>query len=341
MRKHILLLLISLFIALMSGCGQETTTGTTAKGKEKNVTIRIGIQQSLGPLLLAKEKGWFEKEFEKKGVKVKWIEFQSGPPHFEAMASNNLDFGGVGNSPVISAQAAGIEFKEISKAADGIKGDAIIVPQGSEIQSLKDLKGKKIAVAKGSSGFNFLYKALEHAGLKASDVEMIQLQPDEAQAAFDTRKVDAWAIWEPFISYEVIKKEARIIADGEDLKAYSPSFIVARTGFIEEHPDLTVQFLKIYEKARRWQNDHFDEAVEIYAKAKKIDKEVVVRALRNNPSLNEPITDDVIQAQQKTADFQYEQKIIKRKIDTSKVVDNQYIKKALQELEKEGENKDE
>ncbi|BDG46235.1 aliphatic sulfonate ABC transporter substrate-binding protein [Parageobacillus sp. KH3-4] len=335
MRKHILVLLISLFIALMSGCGQKATT----EGKEKNVTIRIGIQQSLGPLLLAKEKGWFEKEFKKEGVNVKWIEFQSGPPHFEAMASNNLDFGAVGNSPVISAQAANIEFKEISKAADGAKGDAIIVPQGSKIQSLKDLKGKKIAVAKGSSGFNFLYQALEHAGLKASDVEMIQLQPDEAQAAFDTSKVDAWAIWEPFISYEVLKKKARIVADGEDLQAYSPSFIVARTGFIKEHPDLTVQFLKIYEKARRWQNDHFDEAAEIYAKAKKIDKDVVVRALRNNPSLNEPIADDVIRAQQKTADFQYEQNIIKTKIDTSKVVDNQYIKKALQELEEEGESK--
>jgi sulfonate transport system substrate-binding protein len=341
MRKHIFILFISLFIALMSGCGQEATTGTTAKGKEKNVTIRIGIQQSLGPLLLAKEKGWFEKELEKDGVNVQWIEFQSGPPHFEAMASNNLDFGVVGNSPVIAAQAANIEFKEISKAAEGVKGDAIIVPQGSKINSLKDLKGKKIAVAKGSSGFNFLYEALQHAGLKASEVEMIQLQPDEAQAAFDTHKVDAWAIWEPFISYEVIKNKARIVADGEDLQAYSPSFIVARTGFIKEHPDLTVQFLKIYEKSRRWQNDHFNEAAEIYAKAKKLDKDVVLRALRNNPSLNEPITDDIIQAQQKTADFQYAQHIIKTKIDTSKVVDNQYIKQALQELEKEGENKHE
>jgi sulfonate transport system substrate-binding protein len=341
MREHILVLFISLFIALISGCGQEATTSTTAKGKEKNVTIRIGIQQSLGPLLLAKEKGWFEKEFAKEGVNVKWIEFQSGPPHFEAMASNNLDFGVVGNSPVISAQAANIEFKEISKGADGLKADAIVVPKESKIRSLTDLKGKKIAVAKGSSGFNFLYKALEHAGLKASDVEMIQLQPDEAQAAFDTHKVDAWAIWEPFISYEVIKNKARIVADGEDLHVYSPWFIVARTGFIKEHTDLTIQFLKIYEKARRWQNDHFDEAVEIYAKAKKLDKDVVVRALRSNPALNEPITDDVIQAQQKTADFQYAQHIIKTKIDTSKVVDNRYIKQALQELEKEGENKHE
>ncbi|QPA33245.1 aliphatic sulfonate ABC transporter substrate-binding protein [Thermaerobacillus caldiproteolyticus] len=329
------LLMIGL-ISFVFGCSSENVA-TGSKKKTENVTIRIGIQQSLGPLLLAKEKGWFEKEFEKEGVKVKWTEFQSGPPHFEAMASNNLDFGAVGNSPVISAQAANIDFKEISKSSDGLKGDAILIPKGSKIKDLKDLKGKKIAVAKGSSGFNFLYEALQHAGLKASDVEMIQLQPDEAQAAFETRKVDAWAIWEPYISYETIKNKAKVLADGETLHVYSPGFVIARSGFTKEHPDLTVQFLKVYEKARRWQNEHFDEAVSIYAEAKKLDKEVVAQALRNNPALNEPITDDIIKAQQKTADFQYSQKIIKTKIDTSKVVDNQFIKKALQELKKEGE----
>jgi sulfonate transport system substrate-binding protein len=337
MRKGFVFVFIIGFVWIFSGCGSWDAGG--AKKEAENITIHIGIQQSLGPLLLAKEKGWFEKEFKKEGVKVKWTEFQSGPPHFEAMASNNLDFGVVGNSPVISAQAANIAFKEISKSSDGLKGDAILVPKGSKIKDLKDLKGKKIAVAKGSSGFNFLYEALEHAGLKASDVEMIQLQPDEAQAAFDTRKVDAWAIWEPYISYETIKNKAKVLADGETLNVYSPGFIIARSDFTEEHPDLTVRFLKVYEKARRWQNEHFDEAVSIYAKAKKLDEKVVARSLRNNPPLNEPITDDIIKAQQKTADFQYSQKVIKTKIDTSKVVDNQYIKKALQELKKEGEDK--
>ncbi|KXG11541.1 putative aliphatic sulfonates-binding protein [Anoxybacillus sp. P3H1B] len=338
MKKIHLFLVLLAFMIASTGCSKQEVKSA---GESKTKTIRIGIQQSLGPLLLAKEKGWFEKEFAKDGVKVQWIEFQSGPPHFEAMASNNLDFGAVGNSPVISAQAAGIDFKEISKGSNGEKGDAILVPKDSSIHDLKDLKGKKIAVAKGSSGFNFLYKALEYAGLKASDIEMIQLQPDEAQAAFETKKVDAWAIWEPFISYEVIKKQARVIADGEDLHAYSPGFVIARTKFIEKNPDLTVKFLKVYEQVRRWQNEHFEEAVDLYAKAKKLDKQVVIRALQNNPPLNEPITEDIIQAQQQTADFQYEQKVIKTKIDVSKVVDNRYINKALQELKKEGEKQNE
>ena len=75
--------------------------------------MQIGIQQGLSPLLLAQKKGWFEEEFKKEGVKVKWTEFQSGPPYFEAIASNRLDFGEVGNSPVISAQEAGMGLTEI------------------------------------------------------------------------------------------------------------------------------------------------------------------------------------------------------------------------------------
>ncbi len=79
---------------------------------------------------------------------MKWTEFQSGPPYFEAIASNRLDFGEVGNSPVISAQAAGIEFTEIANTSYARKGTGILVQKDSKITSVKDLKGKKIAVAK-------------------------------------------------------------------------------------------------------------------------------------------------------------------------------------------------
>ncbi|MED2811573.1 NrtA/SsuA/CpmA family ABC transporter substrate-binding protein, partial [Bacillus thuringiensis] len=129
-------LAISMFLL---GCEKST-----ASSKKEDVTIQIGIQQGLSPLLLAKKKGWFEEEFKKEGVKVKWTEFQSGPPYFEAIASNRLDFGEVGNSPVISAQAAGIGFTEIANTSYARKGTGILVQKDSKIASVKDLKGKKI-----------------------------------------------------------------------------------------------------------------------------------------------------------------------------------------------------
>lgn len=326
-------LIIILF--LIAGCSISESNKTTSNSNKEKVTVQIGIQQSLGPLLLAKNKGWFEKAFEKLGVKVKWTEFQSGPPHFEAIASDRLDFGQVGNSPVIAGQAANISFKEISNASDGLKGNAILVKKDSPIKSLKDLKGKKIAVAKGSSGFNLLYRALDQANIKPDEVEIIQLQPDEAQPAFETGAVDAWSIWEPFITFQTVEQNARILENGESLNVYSPGFTIVRTNFAEEHPELVVEFLKVYERALRWQEDNLDEAIDLYAEAKKIDKEIVRKVMENNKALNRPISEEIIQAQQETADFQYSMEAIKQKIDTSKVIDNTYIEKALKELENE------
>lgn len=328
MKKQSVFLLAAAILLMftLSGCGAGQANG---KANSNENVVNIGIQQDLGPLLLAKEKGWFEKAFAKEHAKVQWTEFQSGPPQIEALSSNHLDFSGVGNSPVISAQAANIGFTEISATRVGTKSDAILVQKGSSIKTLKDLKGKKIAVAKGSSGFNLLYEALQKSGLKDSDVQIIQLQPDEAQAAFNSKKVDAWAVWEPFVSYETIAHQAAVLTNEADLNSLSPSFLLVRSQFAKDHPDLTVTFLKVYEQARLWQNRHFNQSVAIYAKAKNLDEKVVASALKSNPSINGPISAEIIRAQQKTADFQLSLKIINNKIDTGKVVDNQYIEKAL------------
>ncbi|MGY4702821.1 aliphatic sulfonate ABC transporter substrate-binding protein [Bacillus safensis] len=321
--------MIVIFLSLLlvlAGCDQAAD-GSENKVKE----IRIGIQQSLSPLLLAKEKGWFEQSFEKEGVKVKWVEFQSGPPQFEGLAANQLDFSQVGNSPVIAGQAAGIDFKEIGLSQDGLKANGILVNKNSEIQKVEDLKGKKIAVAKGSSGFDFLYKVLDQAGLSAKDVQIIQLQPDEAISAFENGSVDAWSIWEPFLSLETIKKGAKLLVNGEATDLYSPGFTLVRTQFADQHPELVVKFLKVYDHAVKWQKSHPKEAVTLYARLKNLDKKVVTQVLNNTEPLNKPISKKIINAQQHTADFQYQTKAIQRKIDVNQVVDNSFIEKMLKE----------
>ena len=95
------IIMAALLLVLLVGCSSDKTTTNEKKDNKEDITVNIGIQQNLGPLLLAKEKGWFEEEFAKVGVEVNWTVFQSGPPHFEAMAANRLDFGYVGNSPVL------------------------------------------------------------------------------------------------------------------------------------------------------------------------------------------------------------------------------------------------
>lgn len=313
-----------LIVIVLAGC-----SATSASDNEKPKVINIAVQQSLTPLLLAKQKGWFEEEFKKQGIKVKWNEFQSGPPQFEGISAGKIDFATVGNSPVIAAQAAGIDFKELSVYSDGLKGNAILVKKDSGIQSIKDLKGKKVAVAKGSSGFDFLYKVIDKAGLKPDDIEAIQLQPDEAKPAFESGSVDAWSIWEPFISLETIENDAEILADGESENIVSPGFTVARGDFVKNYPKETKTFLKVFNKAVNYQKEHNEEVVTLFAKAKKLDPAVVENVLKNTQPLNLPVSKAVIKSQQETGDFQYSIKAIKKKIDVKEVTDNSFINDVL------------
>src|SRR5690606_18289590 len=130
------------------------------------------------------------------------------------------------------------------------------------------LKGKKVAVAKGSSAYGLLYRLLEKENIKPAELEIIQLQPDEAQPAFETGKVDAWAIWEPYQSIQAVKNSAKVIASGETIGTFSPGFQIVRTQFAKEHPELVELYLKVTEKATRWQLENKDEATEIYADLK-------------------------------------------------------------------------
>ncbi|MEF3305831.1 aliphatic sulfonate ABC transporter substrate-binding protein [Paenibacillus sp. GYB003] len=301
-----------------------------ASRKEK-VVVNIGVQGKTGILPYAREKQYFEKAFAKVGAEVKWNEFASGPPHFEALAAGRLDFGATGGTPLISGQTGGVDFRAIAVTTDGKKGNMIVIPKNSPIKELKDLKGKKIAVAKGSSAYNFLYMAIDKAGLKGSDIKEIQLQPDEARPALDTGAVDAWSIWEPYATTAVFQTGAGILVSGQDLNINAPSFLIARTKFTKEYPDLTVLFLKTYEEARKYYVEHADEVAGDLAKAQKIDKAIVAEVLKNTEPITSPVTPEFAKAHQEQADFLLSVGAIPRKLDTSLVIDNRFVEQALNE----------
>ncbi|RXZ00023.1 aliphatic sulfonate ABC transporter substrate-binding protein [Fictibacillus sp. S7] len=321
-----LMALLTMMIVL-SGCSSEKKTNAEQKG---DVTVNIGVQGSTGVLPYARDTKAFEKAFEKEGVKVKWSEFASGPPHFEALASGRLDFGATGGTPLIAGQSGNVDFKAIAVTTDGKKGNSIIIPKESKIKELKDLKGKKIAVAKGSSAYNFLYMALDQAGLSDKDIKVVQLQPDEARPALDNGSVDAWSTWEPYATTAIFQTGAKSLADGEDLNINAPSFLVARTQFTKDHPDLTVLFLKTYERVMKQFIDHPDKVSSDIAKKEKLDPKIVSTVLKRSNLILSPTTPEFAKAHQEQADFLYKAGGIKTKLDTSKVIENKFIEKALE-----------
>jgi len=325
---------LTALILVLSACGnttsKETPSEPVAQAKEsKDVVVNIGVQGKTGILSYARDKKYFEKAFEKEGVKVSWNEFASGPPHFEALASGRLDFGAVGGTPVIAGQSGNIDFKAIAVLSDGKKGNSVIVPKGSSVKELGDLKGKKIGVAKGSSAYHFLYMSLDRAGLKDSDIEIIHLQPDEARPALDNGSIDAWSIWEPYATTAVFQTDAKVLVTGEDLNINAPSFLIARTEFTEKHPDLTVLFLKTYEEVRQQFVQNIDRVSEEIAESQKVDEEIIRSVLKNSEPILFPTTNEFAKAHQEQADFLYSVGGIDQKLDTSKVIENKFVDEAL------------
>ncbi|MCM3785685.1 aliphatic sulfonate ABC transporter substrate-binding protein [Neobacillus mesonae] len=328
-----------LTLVLLSGCanqGSSTAEVAEAGSQGDKVVINIGVQGATGIFSYARDTKAFEKAFEKVGAEVKWHEFASGPPHFEALASGRLDFGGTGGTPVIAGQTGGIDFKAIAVTGDGKKGNAILVPEGSDIKRIEDLKGKKIAVAKGSSAYNFLFQAINTVGLTGDDIELIQLQPDEARPALDSKAVDAWSVWEPYVTTATTQTGAQILVNGEQLNILAPGFLIARTDFIEAHPDLTVTFLKAYEEVRQYYEGHVEEVAAHFAETKNVDADMLVKIMNNSTALLSPITPEFATAHQEQADFLYSIDAITKQLDTSLVLENKYIEQALKELEEEG-----
>ncbi|MGG4143493.1 aliphatic sulfonate ABC transporter substrate-binding protein [Paenibacillus algorifonticola] len=332
---------ILLAIAIIAGCGtanhaSPSSSPSTAEGSSASPEasksadgVQVNIEASqIGPILIAKEKGFFEEEFAKYGATVSYQTLQSSSQFLEAIASNRLDFARIGYVGAITGQAAKVDFKILSEGSDGA-GDGILVQKDSPVKSFKDLKGKKVAVAKGSSSWGLLLRALAKEGMTTSDIELINLLPDEAQGAFQSGQVDAWGVWEPHRTNQVNTNGAAIIADSKIIDAYTPGYNIARTKFTEEHPDLVIAYLTAYEKALQWEKEHFDEAVTLLAAIKKLDEETVRISLKNNVDLNNPVSDKATESQQVTADILLELGEIKEKLDVSKVVDNSFINKAL------------
>jgi len=176
-----------------------------------SVTLNVGDQKGTGAEAILKAAGLLNTL----PFHVNWSDFTSGPPMLEAMASGSVDVGGVGDAPPVFA-AAGGEGVVIVGARTVPTGDqdAVVVPKGSPITSIQQLKGKKIAYGSGSSGNYELLTVLTAAGLTTKDVSMVNLQPANALAAFTSGSVDAWAIWPPYVQQVVAQDGAKVLARG-------------------------------------------------------------------------------------------------------------------------------
>jgi sulfonate transport system substrate-binding protein len=288
------------FLKMSLGAAATATLWSPARAEAVPKEIRIGTQKG-GFFPAVKQRRTLEDAFGPLGSEIKWLDFQFGPPLLEAINVGSVDFGFVGDSPPIFAQAASARIRYAAAVKQDGNTQAIIVPKDSQINSLTDLRGKRIAFAKGSSAHNLLVAALEKAGLSWSDITPAPLAPADATAAFAKGSVDAWSIWDPYLALAELKDNARVIAFDKDV--HNPyAFYIVGADFVERYPAVVALLNSAFAAEGVWANAHHEQVAKAQAEATGVDIEAIRRFVDRSNYQVIPVDDVVIRSQQAVAD---------------------------------------
>lgn len=280
--------------------------------------VRIGWQKA-GIFPAVKQRQTLETVFKPRGIEVKWVEFPFGPPMMEALNTGNIDYGYVGDSPPIFAQAASANLLYVAAIPTSGKNEAVIVPAESPIKTLADLKGKKIGVGKASSAHNTAIATLEKAGLSPSDVTLVYLPPADALAAFQRGANDAWSIWDPFLSRAEKTLKARVLSWAGDVHATS-SFYIGNKDFTLKNPEIVALLNAEFAKASKWGEANQPEIVKALHEATGVEVDALSDSIARAAFNVIPVTDAVAANQQIIADRFFKLGLIPKQIAVRDIV---------------------
>ncbi|HSC82689.1 MAG TPA: sulfonate ABC transporter substrate-binding protein [Pseudomonas sp.] len=281
-------------------------------------SLRIGYQKGSASLVLAKQHGLLEARFPQ--TRIQWIEFPAGPQMLEALNIGSLDIGSTGDIPPIFAQAAGADLLYIGAEPPKPQAEVILVARDSPIQSVSQLKGRKVALQKGSSSHNLLLRALAGAGLSIRDIQPVYLAPADARAAFERGSVDAWVIWDPFYSAIELEGRARLLANGEGLGLIGPFYLAARS-YAEANPAFIQPLLDELSRAEALTRSDEAGSIRLLAQFMGLPEAVIVRTFSHRPaSPILPVSAEIVAAQQRTADLFLENHLLPKRVDVARAV---------------------
>lgn len=294
----------------VAGCAKKPEQQTTSK--QETTTLNIGFQK-YGILPIVKAKGELEKNLAAQGVNVKWVEFPAGPQLLEGLNVGSVVFGEAGEAPPIFAQAANPNLVYVANQPPAPTAEALIVQKDSPIQSVQDLKGKRIALNKGSNVHYLLLKLLEANNLTLNDIQPVYLPPSDARAAFEKGAVDAWVIWDPFFAAAEHQIHARVIANGEHLVS-NHQFYLADRKFAEGHPEVLKTLVTTLNQTTDWVKTHPDDAAKLLEKPTALELNVLKTSISRMGFGVQPISEKVEKEQQYVADAFFAQKLIPKQL---------------------------
>lgn len=292
-----------------------STASLHAQTTDRSV-LRIGYQKSSALITVLKAKGTLEPLLAAKGFKVTWHEFSTGLPLLEALNLGNVDFSAdVADTVPVFAQAAGAQITYVAQEAPSPSAQAIVVQSDSAIRQVADLKGRKVGVSKAAGGHYLLIAALEKAGLSFKDIEPAYLSPADGRAAFEKGAIDAWVVWDPFLSAVKVQSQARVLPIARDTASYQRYYLAA-DAYAKANPDVLRLIYQELQKAGAWVKKSPKESAALLAGVWGLDASIVEQANAHRSYEVRAVTSTGLAEQQKIADAFLAEKLLPKRVDT-------------------------
>jgi sulfonate transport system substrate-binding protein len=277
-------------------------------------SVRLGYQKS-GALVLLQQ----QKLLESAGMEVQWVYFTSGPPMLEALNAGAIDFAATGDTPPIFAQAAGSKLVYVAGQPMLGRYEGILVKKNAPLHTLADLRGKRVAYTKGSSGHYCLLEALTSVNLTPADIQSVTLAPPDAAAAFAQDRVDAWSVWDPFFAVAEKSPDNRVLAYELDIGP-SNRFFLARTAFAEEQPATVQAVIAAINRVAAWAKTHPAELAQTMTQITGVPLDAEQLAATRDGYVAVPMSDAIITRQQGVADAFFKAGVLPRPINVRDIV---------------------
>ena len=297
----------------------SSSSGSSSSGPANvsSVTLNIGDQKGTGAEAVLEAAGLISKL----PFKANWSDFTSGPPMLQAMGSGSVDIGGVGDAPPVFAASGGEQVAIVGARTAGPNGAALVVPKNSPITSISQLKGKKIAVAQGSSADYHLLTVLNKAGLTTKQVTLDYLQPADALAAFNSGHVDAWDIWSPYIEQVIGQDNAKVLVNGSGFGSNYSFEVASRAALNNPAKAAAIRdYLTLLNQAYVWADTHTAAWAKLWGDATGLPASVMDQAAVDDATKPATINTSVVSGEQQLVTNFYKAGLIPTSVNMSNYI---------------------
>src|SRR5262252_9418799 len=232
--------------------------------------------------MLLKDKGFLEKEFAKDGIAIRWVQTLGSNKALEFLNAASIDFGSSAGAAALVAKINGNPIKSIYVYSQP-EWTALVTRKDTTINKIVDLKGRRVAVTRGTDPHIFLVRALQSADMTEKDIVPVLLQHPDGKTALIRGDVDAWAGLDPMMAQAELEDGARLFYRNPDANTWG--ILNVREAFAEEYPDIVRRVLAVYEEARKYSLAHPDELKRIFIAATRLPENVVDKQLKDRTEL--------------------------------------------------------